>query len=238
MRQPPGFEHPQTPHFICKLDKALYGLKQAPRAWFARLSTKLHDLGFVSSKADTSLFLYQKHAIIIYVLIYVDDIIVTSSSDKAIGTLLHDLRDDFALKDLGPLHFFLGIEVKQTYDGLRLTQEKYAADLLTKVGMIQCASSPTPLSSNEPLSLLQGNLLGPDDSTRYRSIVGALQYLTLTRPDISFSVNKVCQFLHAPTTIHWTIVKRILRYIKGTLKLGLSFKRSSSSLLSAFSDAD
>jgi histone deacetylase 1/2 len=155
MRQPPGFEHPQAPHFICKLDKALYGLKQAPRAWFARLSTKLHDLGFVSSRADTSLFLYQKHAISIYVLIYVDDIIVTRSSAKAIGTLLHDLRDDFALKDLGPLHFFLGIEVKQTHDGLRLTQEKYAAALLTKVGMIQCASSPTPLSSTEHLSLVQ-----------------------------------------------------------------------------------
>ncbi|KAK1629341.1 hypothetical protein QYE76_003656 [Lolium multiflorum] len=146
--------------------------------------------------------LYMKHTIVIYVLIYVDDIIVTSSSDKAIGALLRDLRDDFALKDLGPLHFFLGIEVKQTYNGLRLTQEKYAADILTKVGMIQCAPSPTPLCSSEPLSLVQGNPLGPDDSTRYRSIVGVLQYLTLTGPDISFSVNKVCQFLHAPTTSH------------------------------------
>ena len=111
-------------------------------------------------------------------MIYVDDIIVTSSSDKAIGALLHDLRDDFALKDLGPLHFFLGIEVTQTYDGLRLTLEKYASDVLKKVGMIQCASSPTPLSSSESLSLTQGNPLGPDDSTQYRSIVGALQYLT------------------------------------------------------------
>jgi histone deacetylase 1/2 len=238
MKQPPGFENPQTPHFICKLDKALYGLKQAPRAWFARLSNKLHDLGFVPSKGDTSLFLYNKSGIIIYVLIYVDDIIVTSSSDKAISALLHDLRHDFALKDLGPLHFFLGIEVKQTHDGLRLTQEKYAADILTKVGMLQCTSSPTPLSSSESLSLIQGDPLGPDDSTQYRSIVGALQYLTLTRPDISFSVNKVCQFLHAPTTSHWTAVKRILRYIKGTLKTGLTFRRSSSVLLSAFLDAD
>jgi histone deacetylase 1/2 len=87
MKQPRGFENPQTPHFICKLDKALYGLKQAPRAWFARLSNKLHDLGFVPSKDDTSLFLYNKSGIIIYVLIYVDDIIVTSSSNKAISAL-------------------------------------------------------------------------------------------------------------------------------------------------------
>jgi histone deacetylase 1/2 len=238
MKQPPGFENSQTPHFICKLDKALYGLKQAPRAWFSRLSNKLYSLGFVPSKADTSLFLFNKSGIIIYVLIYVDDIIVTSSSDKAIGALLHDLRNDFALKDLGPLHFFLGIEVKQTYDGLRLTQEKYAADILTKVGMLQCTTAPTPLSSSETLSLVQGDPLGPEDSTQYRSIVGALQYLTLTRPDISFSVNKVCQFLHAPTTSHWSAVKRILRYIRGTLKVGLTFRRSSSLLLSAFSDAD
>jgi histone deacetylase 1/2 len=163
---------------------------------------------------------------------------VTSSSNNAIGALLHDPRHDFALKDLGPLHFFLGIEVKQTHDGLRLTQEKYAADILTKVGMIHCTSSPTPLSSSESLSLVQGDPLGPDDSTQYRSIVGALQYLTLTRPDISFSVNKFCQFLHAPTTSHWTAVKRILRYIKGTLKTGLTSRRSSSVLLSTFSYAD
>jgi histone deacetylase 1/2 len=238
MKQPLGFKNSQTPDFICKIDKALYGLKQAPRAWFSRLSNKLYSLGFVPSKADTSLFLFNKSGIIIYVLIYVDDIIVTSSSDKAIGALLHDLRDDFALKDLGPLHFFLGIEVKQTYDGLRLTQEKYAADILTKVGMLQCTTAPTPLSSSETLSLVQGDPLGPEDSTQYRSIVGALQYLTLTRPDISFSVNKVCQFLHAPTTSHWSAVKRILRYIRGTLKVGLTFRRSSSLLLSAFSDAD
>jgi histone deacetylase 1/2 len=85
---------------------------------------------------------------------------------------------------------------------------------------------------------MEGDPLGPDDSTRYRSIVGALQYLTLTRPDIAFSVNKVCQYLHSPTTVHWTAVKRILRYIKGTVSLGLSFKRSFSTLVSAFSDAD
>jgi hypothetical protein len=95
----------------------------------------LQTLGFTPSKADTSLFLYNKSGIVIYVLIYVDDIIVTSSSTKAISTLLHDLKDDFALKELGDLHFFLGIDVKKVHDGLLLTQEKYAADLLVRVGM-------------------------------------------------------------------------------------------------------
>jgi histone deacetylase 1/2 len=238
MKQPPGFENPNAPKYICRLDKALYGLKQAPRAWYSRLSTELQVFGFRPSQADTSLFLYDKSGIIIFVLIYVDDIIVTSSSDSAVSALLKDLNVPFAIKDLGPLHFFLGIEVKHTSDGLLLTQEKYTNDLMSKVGMVGCKAAPTPLSSSEPLSLHEGTPLGPDDSTQYRSIVGALQYLTLTRPDLAFSVNKVCQYLHAPTTVHWTAVKRILRYVKDTSGLGITFCRSPSTLLSAFSDAD
>jgi histone deacetylase 1/2 len=238
MKQPPGFEDSTYPQHICRLDKALYGLKQAPRAWFSRLSSKLHEFGFVPSKADTSLFLYRRSQITIYVLIYVDDIIVTSSSDAAISALLKDLGSDFAIKDLGELHYFLGMEVQKTANGIVLTQEKYASDILTKANMTDCKSAPTPLSSTESLSQHEGEPLGPEDSTRYRSLVGALQYLTLTRPDLSFAVNKVCQYLHAPTTSHWSAVKGILRYVKDTVKIGITFQRSSSTLLSAFSDAD
>jgi histone deacetylase 1/2 len=149
MRQPPGFEHPHAPHYICKLDKAIYGLKQAPRAWYSRLSSKLCELGFIPSRADTSLFLYNRSGITVYVLIYVDDIIVTSSSDDAIIALLRDLNENFAIKDLGDLHFFLGIEVKRIPNGLLLTQEKYATELLEKVGMAKCKTAPTPLSSSD-----------------------------------------------------------------------------------------
>jgi hypothetical protein len=106
MKQPPGYENPNAPHHVCKLDKSLYGLKQAPRAWFAKLSSKLQELGFLASKADTSLFIYNKLGIIIFVFVYVDDIIVTSSSDKAIASLLQDLGSSFALKDLVDLHYF------------------------------------------------------------------------------------------------------------------------------------
>jgi histone deacetylase 1/2 len=116
--------------------------------------------------------------------------------------------------------------------GLLLTQEKYATDLFDKVGLRSCKSARTPLS------LTDGTPLGSEDNTQFRSIVGALQYLTLTRPDLSFSVNKVCQHLHAPTTKHWTAAKRILRYVKDTLKLGIIFTQSSSTFLSAFSDAE
>lgn len=100
MRQPPGYEEKSKPHYVCKLDKALYGLKQAPRAWYSRLSMKLQQLGFSPSKADTSLFFYRKGSVTIFVLVYVDDITVASSSQDVVSSLLHNLKMDFALKDL------------------------------------------------------------------------------------------------------------------------------------------
>ena len=118
-------------------------------------------------------------------------------------------------------------------DGIVLTQEK-----LKKVGMSDCKPVSTPLSTCEKLSAFEGTPLGPNDSSQYRSIVGTLQYLTLTRPDIAFPVNKVCQFLHAPTIVHWAAVKRILRYLKQSTKIGLKICKSKSMLVTGFFDAD
>jgi len=132
----------------------------------------------------------------------------------------------------------LGIEVSKLNNGIILSQENYASNILRRVGMSNCKPVSTPLSTSEKLSLHEGSLLGPSDATQYRSVVGALQYLTLTRPDISFSVNKVCQYLHTPTTVHWAAVKRILRYIKYPTKAGLHINKSSSLLVSVFSDAN
>jgi histone deacetylase 1/2 len=238
MEQPPGYIDSAHLDYVCKLDKALYGLKQAPRAWYARLCNKLQALGFVSSRADTSLFYYNKGRRTIFVLVYVDDIIVASSSQEAINALLADLQQAFALKDLGDLHYFLGIEVKRGKDGLLMSQERYALDVLKRSGMYKCKEISTPMSSVEKLSIASGDKLGPGDSTRYRSVVGALQYLTMTRPDISFAANKVCQFFHAPTTTHRSAVKRILRYVRSTVNLGLKIGKSKSMIVSAFSDAD
>jgi histone deacetylase 1/2 len=238
MYQPPGYEVKGKKIFVCKLDKALYGLKQAPRAWYARLCSKLIQLGFKPSKGDTSLLYYTKGGITIYVLVYVDDIIVASSLADATGALLKDLEKEFALKDLGDLHYFLGIEVSKVSDGLLLSQQRYAADVIKRANMEKSKSVDTPISTIDKLSLNDGVRLGPVDSTQYRSMVGALQYLTLTRPDISFAVNKVCQFLHAPTTVHWSVVKRILRYVQGMLSLGLKIRKSISTTVGAFSDAD
>jgi hypothetical protein len=238
MKQPPGFIDSDHPTYLCKLDKSLYGLKQAPRAWFSRLSGKLLQLGFYASKADVSLFIFNKGGIQMYILIYVDDIIIVSSSSSATHRLLAHLQADFAVKDLGPLSYFLGIEVHHTSTGLILTQHKYIQDILKRTNMASSNIVSTPMLPTDKLMLASGDPLSAEDSTRYRSVVGALQYLSLTRPDISFCVNRVCQFLSAPTTAHWAAVKRILRYLHATSYLGLCITKTESSLLSAFSDAD
>jgi hypothetical protein len=132
------------------------------------------------------MFFYNHGNTHVFILVYVDDIIVVSSSEQATKALMWDLQKEFAIKDLGDLHYFLGIEVAKKRDGLLLTQEKYASDLLKRVGMSDCKPIATPLSTSETLSSYEGTPLGPNDATNYRSVMGALQYLTLTRPDIAF----------------------------------------------------
>jgi hypothetical protein len=136
MRQPPGFVDPSCPQHLCHLEKALYGLKQAPRAWHARLGSVLYTHGFVPSTADTSLFLFQRPHLTMYLLVYVDDIILISSSESATTRLVTALSADFAMKDLGKLHYFLGLEVTHCDAGLTLTQQKYSMDLLRRSGML------------------------------------------------------------------------------------------------------
>ena len=136
---------------------------------------------------------FGRHSTLI-VLVYVDDIIVTGSSPILIQQLIHKLHSLFALRDLGQLSYFLGIEV--TYDGgfMHLSQRKYITDLLQRTSMLDSKAAATPGTVGLSLSQFDGDLM--DDVTMYRSVVGALQYATLTRPDIAFSVNKACQFMH------------------------------------------
>nr|XP_020198472.1 uncharacterized mitochondrial protein AtMg00810-like [Aegilops tauschii subsp. strangulata] len=171
-----------------------------------------------------------------YLLLYVDDIILTASSPDLLQRLTARLRDEFALKDLAPLHYFLGIEVVRRTDGFFLHQQKYAHELLERAGMLNYKPAPTPVDMKAKVSALEGSLAS--DGAFYRSIVGALQYLTLTRPDLQYAVQHVCLHMHAPRDSRWTLVKRILRYIRGTMSLGLTLTASASTDLVAYSDAD
>ena len=175
------------PHHVCRLHKSLYGLKQAPRAWFDRFVSQLLHLGFEASMADSSLFVYHSQQIIIYLLVYVDDIIITGNSSSQVSHLVTALSQAFELKDLGALSYFLGIQIMPSRFRLTLCQSKYASDVLHKFNMENSKPTKTPCYPNVHLTPFDGSVL-PDPS-EYRSMVGALQYLTFTRPDLAFSVH-------------------------------------------------
>nr|XP_040251898.1 uncharacterized mitochondrial protein AtMg00810-like [Aegilops tauschii subsp. strangulata] len=171
-----------------------------------------------------------------YLLLYVDDIILTVSVPDLLQRLTARLRDEFVLKDLGPLHYFLGIEVVRRTDSFFLHQQKYAHKLLKRASMLNCKPAPTAVDTKAKVSALEGSVAF--DAAFYRSIVGVLQYLTLTRPNLQYAVQQVCLHIHALRDSHWTLVKRILHYVCGTMSLGLTLMASASSDLVAYSDAD
>ncbi|KAF5464385.1 hypothetical protein F2P56_014463, partial [Juglans regia] len=169
-------------------------------------------------------------------LIYVDDIILTGSSPSSMAALVHTLSVDFHMKDLGNLHYFLGVQVTRTSEDLFLHQSRYLLSLLQRFGLDGVKPVSTPLASGQKFSAQEGILL--ENPTSYRQMVGTLQYLTLTRPDVAFAVNFVCQFMQAPREPHLQAVKRIFRYLKGTIHLGLHFIKSPLSAFQGYCDAD
>lgn len=234
MKQPPGFEQ-GPPGMVCKLNKALYGLKQASRSWFLTIQSTLLSLGFTQSKADHSFFFQHTKTDTTYLLLYVDDILISGNSSSRIQSIIDQLHQKFSLKDLGEVTHFLGIEVSKTTLGLHLSQAAYITELLQKVKMLEAKSYPTPMVSDLKLSKEEGE--PTVDGKLYRSVVGALQYVTITRPELSFSVNKVSQYMACPLDTHWKAVKRILRYLSGTIDYGLQIKASDFKLC-GFSDSD
>nr|XP_017185667.2 uncharacterized protein LOC108172516 [Malus domestica] len=190
------------------------------------------SLGFHQSQSDVSLFVIQAPVLVI-VLEYVDDILVTCPNPAACQTFIQKQSTIFPVKDLGLLHYFLGLEVQRSSAGLFLHQSKYILDLLQKTHMAGAKPCLTSLGS---IKLDHTGPLLPDPQ-EYRSIVGALQYLTWTRPDLSFAVNQVCQFMHAPREPHIQAAKRILRFLKDIMSHGLWFKKGDIHLI-AYSDAD
>ncbi|KAJ9565039.1 hypothetical protein OSB04_001005 [Centaurea solstitialis] len=235
MCQPPGYVNRSFPDHVCRLRKALYGLKQAPRAWYHRFAVYLSSLGFLSSKTDTSLFTYHRGSDTIYLLLYVDDIILTASSPTLISMVISKLSSEFPMSDLGPLSFFLGIAASRSKSGLLLSQTAFAQEILARADMVSCNPCSTPADTQTKLAV-DGEPV--PDPTLYRSLAGALHYLTFTRPDIAYAVQQVCLFMHDPRLPHLNALKRISQYLKGTLSHGLHIKASAVDRLVAYSDAD
>ncbi|XP_018499873.2 uncharacterized mitochondrial protein AtMg00810-like [Pyrus x bretschneideri] len=235
MAQPPGFVDSIYSSSVCKLHKSLYGLKQAPRAWNERFTNFLPSLGLQTTYADTSLFVKHTESGVVILLLYVDDIIIRMSATTIISEVISALATEFDIKDLGSLHYFLGIQITQTAEGLFLSQHNYVNDLLTKTEMHQSKPCATPCLPHNRLLKDDGTPF--DNPALYRSIVGALQYLTFTRLDIAFFVHQVCQFMHCPMKSHYLAIKRILRYLKMTQHYGIQYVKGELEL-NTFSDVD
>jgi hypothetical protein len=235
MKPPPGLLSSPTSH-VCKLRKSLYGLKQAPRAWFDKFRSTLLQFSFQQSKHDSSLFLRITELGIVILLVYVDDIVITGSDSTLLGKLKLHLSESFHMKDIDSLTYFLGLEVRRSSSGISLNQHKYASDLVALVGLRTTSMVDTPMELNVKLRKEEGDLLA--DPSLYRKLVGSLVYLTITRPDISFAVQQVSQFLQTPRHLHLAVVRRIIRYIQGTSARDLFFPANTSSSLTAYSDAD
>ena len=236
MEFPPGFE-PKDKRSVCKLQKSLYGLKQSPRAWFGKFTRAVKRCGYVQCQSDHTLFL--KHAPcgdMTALIVYVDDIVITGNNEGEIQKLKGFLAKEFEVKDLGNLRYFLGMEVARSKKGISVSQRKYVLDLLEETGMSDCKPAETPMDYTTKLGSIQDS--PPVDKGRYQRLVGKLIYLSHTRPDISFPVSTVSQFMNDPKEEHMTAVFRILRYLKMSPGKGLFFEKGVNRGLEIYSDAD
>nr|GEV34810.1 ribonuclease H-like domain-containing protein [Tanacetum cinerariifolium] len=209
-----GFVDARFPNHVCRLLRSLYGLKQAPRAWVQRFAGYATRAGFYHNRYDSSLFICRRGSHVAYLLIYVDDIILTASSPILLQQIIDTLYNKFDMIDLGALSYFLGIYANRNFTGLFLSQKKYALQLLERAHMVHCNSSRTPVDTESKLGL---NGVPVQDPTLYRSLAGELQYLTFTRPDLSYAVQQVCLYMHDLREPYFAALKRILRYVRGTV---------------------
>ncbi|GJS77842.1 retrovirus-related pol polyprotein from transposon TNT 1-94 [Tanacetum coccineum] len=234
--QPDGFVDPDKPNHVYRLKKALYGLKQAPRAWYDLLSLFLLSQGFSKGTVDPTLFISRKGKDILLVQIYVDDIIFASTTTELCDKFSEIMCSKFKMSMMGKISFFLGLQISQSPRGIFLNQSKYALESLKKYGMESCDPVDTPMVEKSKLDEdTQGKAVDP---THYRGMVGTLMYLTSSRPDLVYAVCMCARYQARPTEKHLHAVKRIFRYLRGTVNRGLWYSKDSAIALTAFVDAD
>ncbi|GJT00753.1 retrovirus-related pol polyprotein from transposon TNT 1-94 [Tanacetum coccineum] len=234
--QPEGFEDQDNPTHVYRLKKALYGLKQAPRAWYDTLSKFLLANNFFKGAVDPTLFTRKSGKHILLVQIYVDDIIFASTDHNACHIFSKEMSSKFQMSMMGQMSFFLGLQVSQSPRGIFINQAKYALETLKKYGMDLSDPVDTPMVDRLKLD---EDLMGiPVDQTRFRGMVGSLMYLTASRPDLVFAVCMCARYQAKPTKKHFEAIKRIFRYLKGTINMGLWYLKDNAMSLTAYADAD
>ena len=219
------------------LRRALYCLKQAPRAWYNRIESYFLKEGFQKCPYEHTLFLKRSsQGMFLLMCLYVDDLIFTGNDETLFSSFKNSMMKEFEMTDLGRMRYFLGLEVLQRSDGIFVCQKKYAQEVLERFNMAGCNVVFNPIV---PGFKLDKDSVGMEmDSTLYMQMVGSLMYLTSTRPDIMFVVSLLSRYLAHPTEIHLQAVKRVLRYIKGTLTYGIFYKQGGNKELLAYTDSD
>lgn len=222
--EPKGFETGDDN--ACLLNTALYGLVQSAHLWFEEMKKTLLEYGLIQSKHDSALFYDTKTEL--YVTVYVDDIKAYAPTDAIIDKLGAFISKKYKLTDLGDLKWYLGMEINRLKDdSIVLTQTKYIRDLLRKHGMENCASAPTPMTKVPLKKAPKGYKCEKPLLKAYQSLVGELMHLMVqTRPDLAQSVSTLAQFMSNPTEEHWTAANRVLRYLQGTMYIGICYSRT------------
>ncbi|GJU66352.1 retrovirus-related pol polyprotein from transposon TNT 1-94 [Tanacetum coccineum] len=234
--QPEGFVDPDRPHHVYRLKKALYGLKQAPRAWYDTLSKFLLAQGFSKGVVDPTLFIRKTGKHTLHVQIYVDDIIFASTDPKDCDRFSNEMSSKFQMSMMGQISFFLGLQISQNPRGIFINQSKYANEILKKFDLHKSDPVDTPMVER---TKLDEDLSGiPVDQTQYRSMIGSLMYLTASRPDLVFAVCMCARYQSKPTKKHLEAVKRVFRYLQGSINMGLWYPKDTAMALTAYADAD
>lgn len=236
MQQPPGYAQPSKSELVCKLKKSLYGLKQSPRCWNEKFTQHMKSLGFKESGADPCVFIrVNRRKKIEVIAVYVDDLILLTETQEEMQQLKQSLTDTFKMKDMGELHYCLGVHRDE--NGMSLCQSQYLLRLLEKYGLSDANTVSTPMDVNVKL-VKSDDYSKKVDPVSYQSMVGSLLHAArATRPDIAHAVGTVSRFNSEPTEAHMTAVKRIFRYLKGTIDLSLNYKATGEKLF-GYSDAD
>ena len=246
MRQPEGYVSQEHPNFVCKLNKGIYGLKQAARCWNVAIDDYLKSSGYTQSTADPCI--YSKIEVkdgkkcIMIIAVYVDDTLLASNDDQMLRAEKAKLGERFEMDDRGQVHYLLGMSIQRERESkiLTISQKSYLENILKRFGMQDCKPVSTPLEPGKKYDKLQDDR-DPVDVQRYQAAIGSLIYASIaSRPDIAEAVGVLSQFMARPGPEHWTGVKRIFRYIKGTLDFGLKYVASDKGDLSlqGYSDAD
>ena len=239
MQQPRGYEEGST-NTVCLLKKSLYGLRQAPRAWHTRLKQELEHMGFTASEADPGLYTAHFKHTSIYLLVYVDDILIAAKTQEAIDHVKARLTDACDVRDLGPAKYFLGMSLDRDRKSqtLKITQERLATELVHRHGLIQGETKSVPMSPAIKLTQPEEGSILDKEKFQFCELVGSLLYLSAcTRPDIAQSVGVLARCMAKPAMEHWTAAKAVFQYIAGTLSSGITFSNNMA-VMEGYCDSD